>query len=215
MAGPSQSAPPPRRRRAPAAARQEILDGAAAFLAERPWRELTVQGVMDRTTLSRASFYLHFRDRLDLLGQLAEGVAGRLADRADRRRWLADPDASIETAREAIDGLVEIAVAEGPLIRALYEASYQEPGVEAGREALERRFAAATEAWIETQMKAGRAPAGDARLLAEGLTMLTRDAIVRWFGGGAAEDPEAVAAVLLRHWAGAVFGTTPDRAVGR
>lgn len=214
VASPSRSAPR-RRRRAPADTRQEILDGAGAFLRERPWRELTVQAVMDRTTLSRASFYMHFRDRLDLLEALAEGVAGRLADRADRRRWLADPDASIEAAREAIDGLLEIAVAEGPLIRALYEASYQEPGVEAARETLERRFAAATEAWIQAQMDAGRAPAGDARLLAESLTMLTRDAIVRWFGGGAPGDPEAVATLLLRHWAGAVFGTTPERLAAR
>jgi AcrR family transcriptional regulator len=204
----------PRRRRAPAEARREILDGAAAFLRERPWRELTVQGVMDRTTLSRASFYLHFDDRLDLLGQLAEDLAIRLADRPDRRRWLADPEGSLEVAREAIDGLVQIAVAEGPLIRALYEASHQEPGVEAAREALERRFADATQAWIEAQMEAGRAPAGDARLLAESLTMLTREAIVGWFGGAESEDPEAVAAVLLRQWGGAVFGSTPGWAAG-
>ena len=57
------SSPPKRRRRSPESAEREILDAAESFLRERPFRDLTVDEVMARTTLSRPSFYVYFRDR--------------------------------------------------------------------------------------------------------------------------------------------------------
>ena len=52
-----------RRRRTPEEAEGEILDAAEAFLREHPFRDLTIDEVMDGTGLSRPSFYVYFRDR--------------------------------------------------------------------------------------------------------------------------------------------------------
>ena len=48
-------------RRAPEAAESEILSAAENFLREFPVRDLTVDNLMARTGLSRASFYGYFR----------------------------------------------------------------------------------------------------------------------------------------------------------
>ena len=75
----------PRRRRRPEEAEREILEAAEALLRERPSHEVTVMAVMARTTLSRKSFYVYFRDRHELIARLvaplraaldAPGVAG-------------------------------------------------------------------------------------------------------------------------------------------
>jgi AcrR family transcriptional regulator len=47
----------PRRRRRPEEAERTILAAGRAFLEERPFREMTVEGIMVRTGLSRPAFY--------------------------------------------------------------------------------------------------------------------------------------------------------------
>ena len=88
--------PARRRRRSPESAEREILEAAESFLAERPFRDLSVDEVMARTTLSRPSFYVYFRDRHHLLVRLVEGIGRELFDGANI--WLAgdgDPRASL------------------------------------------------------------------------------------------------------------------------
>ena len=78
--------PTRRRRRSPESAEREILAAAEAFLREHPFRDLTVDEVMGRTTLSRPSFYVYFRDRHHLAVRLVEGIGGELFDMSER--WL-------------------------------------------------------------------------------------------------------------------------------
>src|SRR5919106_2674502 len=63
-------AEPKRRRRSREEAEREILDAAASLLRERPLHEVSVSAIMERTTLSRKSFYVYFRDRYALLTRL-------------------------------------------------------------------------------------------------------------------------------------------------
>ncbi|OLR93300.1 TetR family transcriptional regulator [Actinokineospora bangkokensis] len=114
----------PRRRRAPAQARAEILDAAAALLAERPAHEATVSAVMERTTLSRKSFYVYFRDRADLLAALLAPLRAD-ADRAlTRWRDAADPIAS---GRAALREAAALYRRHGMTLRALATASAHDP----------------------------------------------------------------------------------------
>src|SRR4029079_7313668 len=64
-------------------AEREILDAAESFLAERPFRDLSVDEVMARTTLSRPSFYVYFLDRTHRLGRLVEGIGQELFEGAN------------------------------------------------------------------------------------------------------------------------------------
>ena len=73
----------PRRRRSPESAEREILEAAESFLRERPFRDLTVDEVMARTTLSRPSFYVYFRDRHHLAVRLVEGIGEALFEMAE------------------------------------------------------------------------------------------------------------------------------------
>jgi TetR/AcrR family transcriptional regulator, ethionamide resistance regulator len=68
----------PRRRRRPEDAEREILEAAARLFRERPLHAVTVDDIMRRTTLSRKSFYVYFRDRYELV-PAARGAAARRA----------------------------------------------------------------------------------------------------------------------------------------
>lgn len=114
----------PRRRRSPEDARAEILRGAAELLTERPSGDVTVLAIMDRTTLSRKSFYVYFRDRSDLLAALV----GPLRADADRllALWRESADA-IGAGRAALRGAALAYRQHGAVLRALAVASEQDP----------------------------------------------------------------------------------------
>ncbi len=96
----------PRRRRTPESAEREILDAAESFLRERPFRDLTVDEVMARTTLSRPSFYVYFRDRHHLAVRLVEGIGEALFAMANR--WLKGDDGDPrEDIRESLRGVAD------------------------------------------------------------------------------------------------------------
>src|ERR1043165_257912 len=95
--------PQKRRRRSPESAEREILAAAEAFLRERPFRDLTVDEVMARTTLSRPSFYVYFRDRHPLAVRLVEGIGAELFDMSER--WLAGTGDPREEVRSAFEGI--------------------------------------------------------------------------------------------------------------
>src|ERR687885_2169533 len=73
-----------RRRRTPEVAEREIVAAAEALLRERPFRDLTVDEVMRRTELSRPSFYVHFRDRYQLMLRVVERIRRELFAMSER-----------------------------------------------------------------------------------------------------------------------------------
>jgi AcrR family transcriptional regulator len=46
-----------------------LRDALMAIVVERPWESITVQDITDRANVNRATFYLHFRDKDELLLQ--------------------------------------------------------------------------------------------------------------------------------------------------
>src|SRR4029453_10205769 len=74
-----------RRRRRPEEAEREILDAAEELLREARFSALTVDELMSRTGLSRASFYVYFRDRHHLIMRLTERIGGGLFGVSERR----------------------------------------------------------------------------------------------------------------------------------
>ena len=50
--------------------RAEILNAAFQFLWSHPFREMTVNKLMDQTSVSRASFYNYFADTYELIESL-------------------------------------------------------------------------------------------------------------------------------------------------
>ena len=73
-----------RPRHDPRESEREILDAAEQFLSERPWREVTVQAIMERTDLARSAFYVHFKDRHDLALRVVDRIGAELLLEANR-----------------------------------------------------------------------------------------------------------------------------------
>ena len=150
------TAAPKRRRRSREEAEREILEAAATLLRERALHEVSVSAIMDRTTLSRKSFYVYFRDRYELLTRLFEPLRRQL-DRGNEL-FLRRPPGDVVT-REAIDAVVRFhAGKDGPLVRALHEAAaYDDEAARVWREFNEPAIAAFT-GLIRREAEAGRVP---------------------------------------------------------
>lgn len=55
--------------------RQRLGMAFLELLHEKPMEDITVQDVLDRTSIGRSTFYLHFRDKNDLLLSQLERMA--------------------------------------------------------------------------------------------------------------------------------------------
>ena len=108
-----------RRRRRPEEAEEEILQSARELFAKRPWHEVTVGEIMERTTLSRKSFYVYFRDRYELLARMLAPL-----------REQGDAVMAQRDVRETLLGIARIYQANGELLRALAEAARWDPEAE-------------------------------------------------------------------------------------
>lgn len=59
--------------------RQLLRESLMALIADIGYDRITVQHITDRATLNRATFYLHYRDKQDLLAQIIADVLAELA----------------------------------------------------------------------------------------------------------------------------------------
>jgi AcrR family transcriptional regulator len=112
---------PRRRRRRPEEAEREILEAASELLRERPSHEVTVVAVMERTTLSRKSFYVYFRDRHELITRLVAPLRAEIDARAGEAR--SSSDSPREQLRAIFLEVARVYMRNGELLRALRESS--------------------------------------------------------------------------------------------
>jgi AcrR family transcriptional regulator len=170
----------PRRRRRPEEAERAILAAARAFLEERPFREMTVEGVMVRTGLSRPAFYAYFRDRYEVVTRLLEGIGGLLF--ALDWRWLSggEREGLIDALRAGSQTFVEY----GPVLRAIADAAGYDARVEqVYRYGLIEHLVAAVASRISLDVKAGLSPADlEPEEMARALVLMTERYLLDAFG---------------------------------
>src|SRR5918998_4390727 len=174
-----------RRRRKPEEAERTILAAGRAFLEERPFREMTVEGVMVRTGLSRPAFYAYFRDRYDLVTRLLEGVGGLLF--ALDWRWLSGEPGGEEARKVLVDALragSQTFLEYGPVLRAIADAAGYDARVEqVYRYGLIERLISAVADRISRDIEAGVSPAGlDSNQTARALVLMTERYLLDAFG---------------------------------
>jgi TetR/AcrR family transcriptional regulator, ethionamide resistance regulator len=196
--------PQKRRRRSPELAEREILEAADAFLRERPFRDLTVDEVMARTTLSRPSFYVYFRGRHELVVRLVEGIGAELYEKA--QGWLegnGDPPGEL---RAALEGVASVYVRHGLALGAIADASGHEPDAETVYRALVDRFVDATTARIANEAAGGRVQVPDAREAARALVWMSERYLTESLGRLPQASPEPVVETLWTIWERALYG---------
>ena len=190
-----------------------ILAAARAFLEERPFREMTVEGVMVRTGLSRPAFYAYFEDRYDLVTRLIEGVGGLLF--ALDWRWLSGGESGDEAREVLIDALragSRTFVEYGPVLRAISDAAGYDARVEeVYRYGLIERLVAAVGVRISRDVKAGVTPNElDPEQTARALVLMTERYLLDAFGRPgrrpSRREREAVFGTLEEIWVRTLYG---------
>jgi TetR/AcrR family transcriptional regulator, ethionamide resistance regulator len=191
-----------RRRRTPKEAEREILDAAEAFLRERPFRDLTIDEVMDRTGLSRPSFYVYFRDRHHLALRLMEELGSQMFAGADR--WLkGEGDPAVEL-RRALETTVRVYAEHGRVLRAIADAATEDATVERAYRLIAEQFAEGVAARIASE------PAidlPDPRRTAGALVWMNERFLAETLGREPRDDPEAVLESLFVLWSRALHSS--------
>jgi AcrR family transcriptional regulator len=199
----SPSAPRKRAPRVPAAeARLRIIDATNRLLAERRFRDLTVDDVMAEAGLTRTVFYRHFESIASIvLGLLNDLLAGVLADveasdprdRAQLRRQLA---LAVDTFREY-----------GPLMLALDEAAHHDDQVEQASGALLDHTVEITAELLRRGIAQGHTPPLPVVEVARALTAMNRGYLLDLLAHDLDFDREAAVEALWTVWAST---TWPD-----
>ncbi len=143
---------------------EELLAEGASFA------DLNVERIATRAGISRTAFYFYFRDKRDLLMQLAGDVSDLLYQQADI--WwhgAGDPEEDI---RAALGNVAAMYREHGTLLRAIVEVSTYDEEIAAFWRGLLDRYVEATQRRIETEQAAGRAPQMPARSVAFALTWM-------------------------------------------
>jgi AcrR family transcriptional regulator len=194
-----------RRRRSPESAEREILEAAEAFLAERPFRDFSVDEVMARTTLSRPSFYVYFRDRNHLLGRLVEGIGGELFEGANT--WLNGSG----DVHESLTAVATVYERHGLVLGAIADAAGHDPEAEATYRALIERFVDAAAERIEADIAAGRFEPLDARVTARALVWMAERYLKETLGRLPQTPRATVIETLGEVWERTLYGRAASK----
>lgn len=197
----------PRQRQTSAESREAILVAANELLRHRPYRELSVEVVMEHANLSRTIFYRHFDGMaalvVALLTNLAQDMlllsddfaANGLASRSGKDA----PD--VEVIREALRGVVDFFVANGPLVKGVADAAVEDEALEAAYGGFIKHFTSQCADAIQGLKDKGFTDVPDAAAMAEALTSMNSTYLQRTMGRYPQEDPATVLETLTVVWA--------------
>jgi AcrR family transcriptional regulator len=185
---------------------REILEAAETLLRERPFREVTIPEVMRTAGLKRPAFYAHFRDRGDLMLRVVAHIGALLFEMANR--WL-EGDEPLSDIPAAVEGVADVYVVHGPVLRALADAAPSDAAVEEAYRGLVQAFIDATSEHIVADQAAGRIRSSiEADAIARALVWGNERYLSESLGRRPQADPRAVAAVLSEIWLATLYGET-------
>ncbi len=180
-----------------------IFAAVEALLADRPFRDLTVEDVMAGTGMGRTAFYRYFPDLETVLLRRLAQVDDKLSEASDP--WLlpeSDPAAGLEVA--AI-GLAVVFRDHGPLLRALADASAGSPDLDnAWRVTVERFIEDATER-IDVLCKTGECALDRPDETARALVWMTERYLLESYRDDADFPPERAAQTIAFVWRRTLF----------
>jgi AcrR family transcriptional regulator len=184
-----------RRRRRPEEAEREIFEAGRELFVERPWHEVTVGEIMERTTLSRKSFYVYFRDRYELIAR----IVAPLRERGDE--VMADLGA-----RATILGIARIYHENGELLRALAEAARWDREAERVWRGFTEGPIARIAQWIEEGVASGAMQPTDPEPTARRLVGMNLYAFFDELAGRPDADVERLVDTLNEIWTRVLYG---------
>ncbi|NNP74282.1 transcriptional regulator [Acinetobacter defluvii] len=188
----------------PKESEREILNAAEKFLNERPFRELNIDEVMRFTGLKRPAFYVHFRDKHDLILKLVQTIGKELFNIAEG--WL-DVNNSEMDLRRAIVDTVDVYMQHGRVLRAFVEAASGDERVNQIYRSLIQEFITAAAQHIRNEQIAGRIKKDfDVEETARALIWLEERYLFEVFGHSDPIDSELIIRVLQNIWISTLYG---------
>ncbi len=201
-------------------ARARLLRAALELAENTPFRDLTVDEIARAAELSRSAFYVHFRDKTELLVAAVDGVSDELARLAER--WWTGEGGPAAQVRAAVSGLVAAYAEHAALLRIANEAAAYDEEVRGQWTRIMGRFIDATSAHLSSEQ--GRNTV-DERLdpvaCAEALVWMAERCCGVYISGGSSaprpgppgrgeRTPEEVVEQLASVWTLALYpGVTP------
>jgi AcrR family transcriptional regulator len=187
--------------------RDLILDAADEFLKTRPFRDLTVSGLMQATSVSRPAFYQYFRDRYDIAAALIDRIAEAIT--SSGRAWLsgdADPVAGCDA---GVRSYVTNVAPQAYVVRAICDAAAADERIDRlWRQGLMQRYIEAVSRRIRSDQAAGTISAEmNADLTAQALVMLTESFTCDCLGKPECASEDEFAGVLSHVWCATLYGT--------
>ncbi|MSO41040.1 MAG: TetR/AcrR family transcriptional regulator [Solirubrobacterales bacterium] len=191
------------RRRKRERVRAEVLAAALKLAEQGSFRDLTVDEISRAAGISRSAFYLHFRDKHDLLLAALGDADRELYEMADR--WWHGEGPPAELVREAIEGVVRVYAGHAELLRIATEVSTYDAEVREVWLGIAERFIVATADHIRSEQAAGLIPrALDPRATAETLVWMNERCCYIYLARGE-RTPEQVIDPIARVWSGALY----------
>jgi TetR/AcrR family transcriptional regulator, ethionamide resistance regulator len=198
-----------RRREQREATRREILAAADEILRTKPFRELTVDSVMESTGLTRTAFYRHFDDVTALVLALLADIEQDLRAVADH--WVAHVgEAFPAPAHAGLAATVDFFRKHGPLIRAINEAAPTDLAIEQGYRRSMDSYVELTARGLDAFLGDERDPAADTRQVARALCLLNEHYLIDQFGSEPYGNPESALATLEAIWTGTALRLRAD-----
>ncbi|PHM45362.1 HTH-type transcriptional repressor EthR [Xenorhabdus mauleonii] len=187
----------------PKESEQEILNAAEQFLTEHPFRALNVDEVMRRTGLKRPAFYVHFRDKYDLVLRLVQNIGQELFKIANH--WLEGNNFQ-DDSLQAIECLVEVYHKHGAFLRALAEAAGADERVEQVYYSLIQDFISETIKRIHKEQSLGLISKDiEVEETTRALIWLEERYLSEAFGRTPQADPKTVVKVLHNIWMSSLY----------
>lgn len=196
-----------RLRRSPDEARAEILAAAEAALQSHDLGMLTVELLMERTGMTRSSFYHYFKSLDEIVMALFDRIEAEVSGAVDD--WLEGTD--VENPRAAtVDHLTrmyEVWREHANLMRAMEQAADRSgEAYEQWRGRVVDGYIEKTTAFIRRQVELGRSDATDPEALADALILMNVAVASDHITRDAPFSPERLGATVGRIWNSAIYG---------
>jgi AcrR family transcriptional regulator len=184
--------------------RAEILNAAFRFLWSRPFRDMTVNNLMEHTSVSRPSFYNYFADTHELMESLLAILESDIL--AGVNPWLSDDGDPVALLHESLAAEVQICYRCGPFLKAVTDAAGEDARVEAGWYRFLARFDDAVSERIVADQKLGLIESFDPQPVATALNQVDASMYVRTFGQRPRGQPAPVLEAISRLWISSLYG---------
>jgi TetR/AcrR family transcriptional regulator, ethionamide resistance regulator len=193
---------PVSRRRTREEVQADVRDALVGLLAERPFKDITIDELARRAGLSRTAFYFYYPDKNEVLKEAAETVAAEVYAAADRLWHGSGPPEQL--VREAIEGIAAVYSKHGDMFRAGLEVTTYDEEFRKFYWALIGRFVDATAEHLRRELATGRARPLDVDVVAESLVWMAERCAYAFFLIEGRPESEVIEP-LVSIWVHAVY----------